>query len=1078
MKINILIATIALIFSFATLVQAQGWERLYPDFPENNIFTAMRVAPATGGGFHVLVTRSYTAVAGGAFYLMKTDNNGNVQNTTTFGAGEQHIAFDMLKAANGDLIILSKQSFTQGVQITDTDVAFLRVDEDYNIISQSSIGASDIYEQPRDIIELPSGEFWLAGLGGAFPANSFLQKLDAQGQAIGVPVYAGLDYLYATNILPDATGGARVVGYARENNIGEYKTFIKDYDSNGSYVGQAIFEGTNGSLIPQGIIETTDNGLLIACHSEGTSPVLIKTDLAGTEVWRNSLPFGSLYLTDLKESANGYRILYRQVDPGPFQHIGFLETDLQGNYLSKKDFSIYYSNVGQDFIILPDNGTLIAGIRQRIVNNYDATTSGGIPYLIRTDAAGNTFSSGVAGAVSNDDTDDCLPEGIDLSTGKYISVFQDGLAIATDQVDPAGNYLISAPPGTYKLAVHLPNFLWSSCQDSIDLIIPAMDTLADQDFVIAYNNEPLDSIYGYVFEDYDNDCVRDSFEVTGYAGWIVHLEISEDNNVASLTDTTDANGYYSFTDLPGFTNGAVALIWFEQPIGTGLNCSFPCWQEAFIGGPFSGTTLEFNNGVSCDTLPFCPILSVAIATDEIRACSDEQYIINYCNTGGETAIDAYLEVTIDTALSVTGASIPWSMQDNNVYTFELGNLLSNECGSIQIDFTSPCDDPFGTTYCSSVYAYPDSTCATAAPDWDGSEIELGVECVGDSVRFNIQNIGSGDMLEPLKYIVIEDNVLLYSMPQPFQLTSGAEMKVTLPINGSFYRMTSEQPLGFPGLNTPTAWIEGCGEAGGIPQGFTNQFPLGDEDSWEDIFCIESTNSYDPNDKNGFPRGIGEAHYIDQNEALEYIIRFQNTGNAEAFVVEIRDTLPFDLLQPGTVRPGAASHPYTWNIEGNGVVVFRFENINLPDENSDPEGSKGFVQFKVEQQLDLPIGTLIENTAAIYFDHNPPIITNQTAHLIGEDFLATWIREISAWQLQQVVLSPNPMKDQLYIDLPDFPANERLTVAFFNVMGQMVSSKTVENKHAINDLEDLASGVYFLRISNDGQLLGVGKVVKE
>ena len=41
------------------------------------------------------------------------------------------------------------------------------------------------------------------------------------------------------------------------------------------------------------------------------------------------------------------------------------------------------------------------------------------------------------------------------------------------------------------------------------------------------------------------------------------------------------------------------------------------------------------------------------------------------------------------------------------------------------------------------------------PSWDEASIELIAECDGDSIRFTIMNIGTGDMEAPLGFIVIE-----------------------------------------------------------------------------------------------------------------------------------------------------------------------------------------------------------------------------------------------------------------------------------------------------------------------------------
>ncbi|MFK8104166.1 MAG: T9SS type A sorting domain-containing protein [Saprospiraceae bacterium] len=1072
MRTNIITLGIFLLLSFCTQATGQVWEQLYPNITTDQpSSSAKRTVAAADGGFHVLISSSN----GTQNYLMKVDADGETQTTTPIGSPTNDVAIDLLETANGELVVLLLAGNTQ----VDANVKFLRFDTNYNLLHESLIGTIDKIEQPRDFFELPNGEFWITGLGATFPARSFLVKVSAEGALLTPFIYTGFNYFLTKNTFPTNTGGAKVIGYARINNTGDYKILLNEYNSNGDYLSQIVYENPTGQLLPNHTIQTSDGGLLIAAsmNNGNTTPLLIKTDATGVETWRNEytgLP-GFLYLSSVAENitTSGYRLLYREQNPTPVQHLGVINTDAQGNWIWKKEYAPLYFSAGESILNLPDGGSLVSGHRSRRAKDfYDYDV---VPYLVRTDDFGKSLSSGLFGTVGQDYDEDCVSDDVALAAGKLVTVYENDFAVASTEVDAMGDFFLPLQGGSYKLAVDLPNFLWSSCQDSIDLTIAVFDTLIGPDFVIAYNNEPLDSIYGHVFEDYDLDCVRDSFETQGYEGWIVRLDMNEDGNGVTFLDTTDINGFFSFNNLLGLTNGATGLISFQAPIGTGLNCGIPCWQE-YEFGPVMGNSYEINNGVRCDTLPFCPIMSTSIATDELRPCQDEVYKVYYCNVGGVTAANAYLEVTLDSALIFNGSSLPVASQNGNVYTFELGDLLSNECGTFDIDVFVSCDDPVGMTYCSEVYAYPDSTCAGPSPDWDMSEIELSVVCEEDSLTFHIQNIGTGNMVAPLEYIVIEDNVLLYSVPQTFQLEAGQTMSVKYPANGSFYRMRAEQPTGFPGLNTPISWIEGCGT--GTPSfGLVNQYPLGDEDLWQDIFCIESVNSYDPNDKNGFPRGVGEEFYIEQNEALEYMIRFQNTGTADALYVEIRDTIVVEHLNLLTFRPGASSHAYTWDIEGNNVVVFKFENINLPAEMEDEEGSKGFVMIKMEQQQDLPIGTKINNQAAIYFDNNAPIITNQTLHTIGEDYLLyTWTKDLPEEQLKTVKVFPNPTQQQIVIDIQDLSVQHNLRIELYDILGKTVLQTTFELRQAIS-LESLTSGTYYFKIYQDRKLVGVGKVIK-
>lgn len=137
-----------------------------------------------------------------------------------------------------------------------------------------------------------------------------------------------------------------------------------------------------------------------------------------------------------------------------------------------------------------------------------------------------------------------------------------------------------------------------------------------------------------------------------------------------------------------------------------------------------------------------------------------------------------------------------------------------------------------------------------------------------------------------------------------------------------------------------------------------------------------TCAYDPNDKNITMTDFvynGDSTYSFTDET-EYIIRFQNTGNDTARNVMIRDILS-DLFDWSTVRPISASHSYNFTIDQYGVIKVDFDNINLPDSSTNFLGSMGYIKFKVDYDSTSPTFVPVKNHALIYFDQNPPIVTN-------------------------------------------------------------------------------------------------------
>ncbi len=140
-------------------------------------------------------------------------------------------------------------------------------------------------------------------------------------------------------------------------------------------------------------------------------------------------------------------------------------------------------------------------------------------------------------------------------------------------------------------------------------------------------------------------------------------------------------------------------------------------------------------------------------------------------------------------------------------------------------------------------------------------------------------------------------------------------------------------------------------------------------------------AYDPNDKVVTPAGMDSLGYIPPSiETLDYTIRFQNTGTDTAFTIVIKDELDSNLNWFSLI-PIASSHDMHVEVEDNGEVIFTFDNIMLPDSNVNELASHGFVRYKIDINDDVALGTEINNTANIYFDLNPAIVTNTTINTV-------------------------------------------------------------------------------------------------
>lgn len=212
-------------------------------------------------------------------------------------------------------------------------------------------------------------------------------------------------------------------------------------------------------------------------------------------------------------------------------------------------------------------------------------------------------------------------------------------------------------------------------------------------------------------------------------------------------------------------------------------------------------------------------------------------------------------------------------------------------------------------------------------------------------------------------------------------------------------------------------------------------------------------SYDPND-------ITESHgekiqfsNFTNDEFLYYTIRFQNTGTAAASFVSLINNLPAEL-NPDSLIMINSSHDYNLTRKGNKLHWF-FDAINLAPESINNDDSQGYVIFKVKPTAGFEVGTIIENTAEIYFDFNPAIITNT--------FSTEFIAPLNNFQFQQTdfIIYPNPTNSVLNIQNKKNGVISNVNV--IDLLGKKLSSTTNQGNTLSIDLSHLNAGIYFIEI---------------
>lgn len=253
------------------------------------------------------------------------------------------------------------------------------------------------------------------------------------------------------------------------------------------------------------------------------------------------------------------------------------------------------------------------------------------------------------------------------------------------------------------------------------------------------------------------------------------------------------------------------------------------------------------------------------------------------------------------------------------------------------------------------------------------------------------------------------------------------------------------------LNIPFTF-PGTTPAGTVFNFVTTVFNINDSYSFNNSDTVYGLvrNSYDPNFKD-----VDKYVYIDVNtvETLNYVVHFQNDGNFQAINVVVQDTID-TKLDLTTFQLVASQHAVSVNINpATRVVTFSFNGINLLPSSQNLAGSQGFFSYSIRELPGLAMQSEIKNTAYIYFDFNPAIITNTTSNTNS----AVGINENENTLL---TVYPNPANKSISF----VGANVEKGI-IFDLSGKKIVTlaSVINNSIPCNELEN---GVYTIILTTD------------
>jgi uncharacterized repeat protein (TIGR01451 family) len=764
----------------------------------------------------------------------------------------------------------------------------------------------------------------------------FVQKLDSNGHLSWAQKVGGVGVDYGNSIDNDDAGNVYITGFFDSNidfdpgpgilNLGVpgggHELFVQKLDSAGNLLWAKSFEHANNSYAVEGnaIVSDKHGNSYITGHFRG----IVDFD-----------PGPGVLNLGTASGAAGRDIFIQKLDSA-----GDLvwAKSLEGQGRDEGE-SISVDSFGNVYLIGRFEGTVDFDPNARLLN---LTSFGNDDFFIeKLDSSGNlVWAKNIGG------TGDDYGRSIDVNPVGEIHIAGSFNAVA--DFDPGFNAFDLTPTGIFGGA---------------DV------------FAIKLKQQ---KILGRIYNDFNQNCIEENNEIgIGERNLII--------NPGGIVITTTVDGYWGLDSLPNGT--------YNLTVDTSGSWISTCPSTSFT---VTGTDyFTYVPSLGLFSTKACPSPDVSIHAPILRpGFSNQRIFIQVCNTknGTKSLDNKYLIIELDSSLTPQTSSLSYTSLGNNQYRVDLDTIYPSQCTNFWINCTLNSTTPLGKSLCMSAQLYSVDSCVldtirrpfpssinSCNTIYDNSHLTITSVCNQDTINFVIRNTGNDMTCFSQVRLFLDGQFIAMDS---IQLMDGDSTIYTYVSDGRTWRMEVDQHPDHLGNSRPSTTLECCGGSANWTPDLVNTLPHDDADPIIDIYCGLVRGSYDPNDKMAYPLGLSTTHDILPNQDIEYLIRFQNTGTDTAFTVIIRDTLS-ENLDIFSVQSGVSSHNYTFRMYGPRVLEWTFNNILLPDSTTNEPASNGFIKFKVRQVLNLPIGTLIDNSAAIYFDFNPPIITNTYTNTIND-----------------------------------------------------------------------------------------------
>lgn len=279
-------------YSWAAALLGQAPDTLWTRTYGGTNADAGRSVQHTSDGGYVVVGNTASFGSGLAdVYLVKTDSNGELLWSRTYGGTNWDIGCSVRQTLDGGYVVAG-HTFSYGAGLWD--VYLVKTDKNGDTLWTRTYGGTDwdygyAVQQTADSGYIIAGETWSFGGGRN---DVYLIKTDASGNALWTQTYGDTQREIAYSVQQTEDGGYIVVGETISFGAGRGDVYLIKTDASGDSLWTKTYGDTwyeSGASVRQ----TSSGGYIVVgetwSFSAGRSDVyLVKTDANGSLIWAKS----------------------------------------------------------------------------------------------------------------------------------------------------------------------------------------------------------------------------------------------------------------------------------------------------------------------------------------------------------------------------------------------------------------------------------------------------------------------------------------------------------------------------------------------------------------------------------------------------------------------------------------------------------------------------------------------------------------------------------------------------------------------------------------------------------------------